>query len=93
MGALSWEQAFALAAVGSIVRDVPGSTYPTSKLVFDCAQRASFAWHFEPESIDRSLAALTRKELLVWCPAGLKAHLTPKAEIMLLAAGRALQAR
>ena len=92
MRTLPWDQAFTLATIGSIVSEVPGSTYTTSKFVFDSAQRISFAWYFEPESIDRALEALERKGLLGWRANGLQVDLTPKAERMLLAAGRALGA-
>ncbi|UUZ77383.1 hypothetical protein LP414_09245 [Polaromonas sp. P1(28)-13] len=90
MRALPWDQAFALAVVGSAVREVPGSTYTTSKFIFDSAQRISFAWYFEPESIDRALEALVGKGLVGWRANGLQVDLTPKAERMLLAAGKAL---
>lgn len=92
MRPLPWEQAFALAVLGSSVREVPGPTYTSSRFVFDSAQRISNAWYFEPESIDRVLKALERKGLIEWRPNGLQADLTTKAETMLLAAGTALEA-
>lgn len=92
MRTLPWEQAFTLAVLGSIVREVPGSTYTTKRFVFDSAQRISDAWYFEPDSIDRALKALERKGLFEWRQNGLQADLTAKAEKMLLAAGRALKA-
>jgi len=91
MRSLSWEQAFALAAIGSSVREVPGSTCRSSKFVFDSAQRISNAWYFGPEHIDRALVALERKGLLEKGANGLQVNLTPKAEKMLLAAGKALE--
>ena len=92
MRTLPWEQAFTLAVLGSIVREVPGSTYTTKRFVFDSAQRISNAWYFEPSSIDRTLNALERKRLVEWRQNGLQADLTAKAKKMLLAASKALEA-
>lgn len=53
-----------MTVAGSRVREVLGLTYTNSRVDFDSAQRISNAWYFEPESIDRALAALERKGLL-----------------------------
>ena len=87
---LPWDQAFALAVVGSSVREVPDSTYTTVKFVFDSAQRISFAWYFEQNDISLALEALEHASLLKWRDNGLQLELTPKAERLLLTAGKAL---
>jgi hypothetical protein len=87
---LTWQEAFALASIASILQRVPGTTYTVKRFVFDYAQRIGNAFYFAPSLIQGCLDQLVKRRLIETSDQT-DAVLTPVAKKLLIRAAKEIK--